>query len=133
MIALVTLVVADYDEAIAFFVGKLGFSLLEDTPLEGGKRWVRVTPKSGGTALLLARAVNEAQRESLGNQTGGRVAFFLETDDFARDHAAFVANGVRFARPPKVESYGTVAVFQDLYGNLWDLLQLHVAGGDDGR
>lgn len=129
MIAAVALVVADYDEAIAFFVGKLGFELLEDTPLplEGAKRWVRVAPPKrnggGGTALLLARAVNDTQRASIGNQTGGRVGFFLETDDFARDHAAFLARGVRFHREPKRESYGTVAVFEDCSGNLWDLIE----------
>lgn len=125
MIALVTLVVADYDEAIAFFVGKLGFELLEDTPLpqEGAKRWVRVAPKGGGTALLLARAVGAGQRAAVGAQAGGRVAFFLETDDFARDHAAFLAGGVRFVRPPKTESYGIVAVFEDCCGNLWDLIE----------
>lgn len=123
MIALVTLVVADYDDAIAFFVGKLGFDLLEDTPLSETKRWVCVAPKGGGVALLLARAANDAQRASIGNQTGGRVAFFLETDDVARDHAAFLANGVTFARPPKAESYGTVAVFEDCSGNLWDLIE----------
>lgn len=125
MIAAVALVVADYDEAIAFFVGKLGFDLLEDTPLpqEVAKRWVRVAPKGGGTALLLARAVNDTQRASIGNQTGGRVGFFLHTDDFARDHAAFLARGVRFHREPKRESYGTVAVFEDCSGNLWDLIE----------
>ena len=127
MIALVTLVVADYDEALAFFVGKLGFELLEDTDLGAGKRWVRVAPPmnkagGGGTALLLARAATPAQTARIGDQTGGRVAFFLHTDDFARDHAAFLANGVRFVRAPKREAYGTVAVFEDCCGNLWDLI-----------
>jgi catechol 2,3-dioxygenase-like lactoylglutathione lyase family enzyme len=129
LIALVTLVVADYDAAIAFFVGKLGFDLLEDTPLslEGAKRWVRVAPPTrnggGGTALLLARAVNDTQHASIGAQTGDRVAFFLHTDDFARDHAAFVAAGVRFVREPKREAYGVVAVFEDCCGNKWDLIE----------
>lgn len=127
MIALVTLVVADYDEALAFFVGKLGFELLEDTDLGAGKRWVRVAPpmsKAGGrgTALLLAKAATPAQTARIGDQTGGRVAFFLHTDDFARDHVALLANGVRFVRAPKREAYGTVAVFEDCCGNLWDLI-----------
>jgi len=124
LIAAVALVVADYDEAIAFFVGKLGFDLLEDTPIPAqNKRWVRVAPQGGGTALLLARAVNDAQRASIGNQTGGRVGFFLETDDFARDHAALLARDVRFREAPRHESYGMVAVFEDCCGNLWDLIE----------
>jgi len=122
-IAHLALVVRDYDEAIAWFTGMLGFALLEDTDLGGGKRWVRVAPKGGGVALLLARAASPEQAARIGDQTGGRVFLFLETDDFARDHAIFTARGVKFVRPPKVESYGTVAVFEDLYGNLWDLLE----------
>ena len=119
----VTLVVDDYDAAIAFYTGALGFDLVEDTPLDADKRWVRVAPAGGGTALLLAQASDEAQRARVGDQTGGRVGFFLETDDFARDHAAMRARGVRFAEAPRVEAYGTVAVFLDLYGNRWDLVQ----------
>ena len=122
-IALVTLVVPDYDAAIAFYCGTLGFDVLEDTPLGADKRWVRVAPKGGGAALLLAKADGAAQRRVVGNQTGGRVAFFLETDDFARDHAAFRAGGVVFTEPPRRELYGTVAVFADPFGNLWDLIE----------
>lgn len=122
-IASVTLVVADYDEAIGFYRDALGFDLLEDTDLGGGKRWVRVAPRGAQTALLLARADGDAQRASVGNQTGGRVGFFLHTDDFARDHAAMLARGVRFLEAPRHEPYGTVAVFEDLYGNRWDLLE----------
>ncbi|HZX77360.1 VOC family protein [Lysobacter sp.] len=122
-LASVTLVVADYDEAIAFYRDALGFDLLEDTDLGGGKRWVRVAPKGAETALLLAQADGEAQRASVGRQTGGRVGFFLHTDDFARDHATMQAKGVRFLEAPRHESYGTVAVFEDLYGNRWDLLE----------
>lgn len=122
-IANVTLVVADYDEAIAFYRDALGFELLEDTHLGGGKRWVRVAPKGAETALLLAQADGETQRASVGRQTGGRVGFFLHTDDFARDHAAMQARGVRFIEAPRHEPYGTVAVFEDLYGNRWDLLE----------
>jgi catechol 2,3-dioxygenase-like lactoylglutathione lyase family enzyme len=124
LIGAVTLVVRDYDAAIAFFTGALGFDLIEDTDLGDGKRWVRVAPKGGGTALLLAKAVNDAQAARIGDQTGGRVGFFLETDDFARDRAAFLARGVRFREAPRRESYGTVAVFEDCCGNLWDLIQL---------
>ena len=114
--------VRDYDEAIAWFTGKLGFALLEDTHLGGGKRWVRVAPKGGGVALLLARAVTPDQEAVIGNQGGGRVFLFLETDDFLGDYEAFRSRGVRFVREPKTESYGPVAVFEDLYGNRWDLL-----------
>jgi catechol 2,3-dioxygenase-like lactoylglutathione lyase family enzyme len=124
-IALVTLVVADYDEAIAWYTGALGFELLEDSPRGEGKRWVRVAPRgAGATALLLARAADDHQRTRVGDQTGGRVGFFLETDDFARDHAAMRARGVRFVEAPRQEDYGTVAVFEDLYGNRWDLLEM---------
>lgn len=120
-----TLVVGDYDQAIAYYTQRLGFVLLEDTDLGGGKRWVRVAPSAQAeTALLLARADGDAQRARVGDQTGGRVGFFLHTDDFARDHAAMLARGVRFLESPRVETYGTVAVFEDLYGNRWDLLEL---------
>lgn len=119
----VTLVVGDYDEAITWFTTKLGFVLLSDTPLGGGKRWVVVAPGGGGARLLLAKADGDAQRARIGDQTGGRVGFFLETDDFARDHAAFLAAGVRFLEAPRHEDYGTVAVFEDLYGNKWDLIE----------
>lgn len=122
-ISSVALLVVDYDEAIAFYVGLLGFSLLEDTALGDGKRWVRVAPTEAGTALLLARADGPEQAAHTGNQTGGRVFLFLETDDFARDHALFSARGVRFLETPRFESYGTVAVFEDLYGNRWDLIE----------
>ena len=119
----VTLVVDDYDDAIAFYTGALGFELIEDTQLDADKRWVRVAPAGGGAALLLAKAANDAQRAHVGDQTGGRVCFFLETDDFSRDYAAMLARGVRFAEAPREEDYGTVAVFLDLYGNRWDLLE----------
>ena len=120
-----TLVVGDYDQAIAYYTQRLGFVLLEDIDLGGGKRWVRVAPSAQAeTALLLARADGDAQRARVGDQTGGRVGFFLHTDDFARDHAAMLAQGVRFLESPRVETYGTVAVFEDLYGNRWDLLEL---------
>ncbi|GGV78882.1 VOC family protein [Streptomyces massasporeus] len=124
-IALVTLVVDDYDEAIRFYTDALGFRLAEDAPRPDGSRWVVV--ESGapgtGTGLLLARAKGEDQVARVGDQTGGRVGFFLHTDDFARDHARMTAAGVTFLEDPRHEPYGTVAVFQDLYGNRWDLLQ----------
>lgn len=116
------LVVPDYDAALAFYVGALGFDLVEDTDQGGGKRWVLVRPKGGGVSILLARAVTEAQRAAIGNQTGGRVGFFLESADFARDHAAFMAAGVAFEEAPRREVYGLVAVFRDPFGNRWDLL-----------
>ena len=119
----VTFVGRDYDEAIAWFTSVLGFELLEDTRQSETKRWVRVAPTKRGSALLLACAATPAQVASIGHQTGGRVAFFLDTDDFARDHAAFTARGVPFVEPPRQESYGTVAVFTDLYGNRWDLIE----------
>lgn len=123
-VATVTLVVADYDEAIRWYVDRAGFTQTSDVDLGGGKRWVTVEPADGGGArLLLAKADGAGQAASIGNQTGGRVAFFLETDDFARDHAAMLARGVEFREAPRHEPYGTVAVFADLYGNLWDLLQ----------
>jgi catechol 2,3-dioxygenase-like lactoylglutathione lyase family enzyme len=118
-----SLLVRDYDEAIAFYVGKLGFDLSEDTDMGGGRRWVRVTPKGGDASLLLARASTPAQTARIGDQAGGRVWLFLETDDFDRDHAAFTAAGVRFRETPRLEPYGKVAVFDDLYGNGWDLIQ----------
>ena len=122
-IAAVSLLVRDYDEAIDFYVGKLGFALSEDADMGGGKRWVRVTPKDGGASLLLAKAATAEQRAAVGNQAGGRVWLFLETDDFDRDHAAFTAAAVRFRETPRAEPYGKVAVFEDLYGNAWDLIQ----------
>jgi catechol 2,3-dioxygenase-like lactoylglutathione lyase family enzyme len=122
-ISQIAVTVRDYDEALAFYVGRLGFEKLEDTDLGGGKRWVRVRPVgSTGAGLLLARAVTEKQLASVGNQTGGRVFIFVETDDFWRDYNALVAHGVAFVRPPSEESYGTVAVFEDCYGNLFDLV-----------
>ena len=122
----VALVVRDYDEALDFYVGTLGFTLVEDTYIpEQDKRWVVVAPPgSSESRLLLARAVGEEQSSRIGNQTGGRVFLFLHTDDFWRDFRSYRAKGVVFAREPKEESYGTVAVFKDLYGNLWDLIQL---------
>lgn len=124
-LGLVSLVVREYDEAIDFFVGTLGFTLIEDTYIpEQDKRWVVVAPGgSVGARLLLARAVGDEQSSYIGNQTGGRVFLFLHTDDFWRDYHAYRAKGVVFVREPKREAYGTVAVFKDLYGNLWDLLQ----------
>lgn len=122
-LALVTLVVADYDEAIDWYADRLGFRLVEDTPLGGGKRWVVVSPPGGGTGLLLAKAVGETQAAAIGAQTGGRVGFFLHTDDFARDHAAMTAKGVRFLGTPRDEAYGRIAVFEDLYGAKWDLIE----------
>ncbi len=121
----VALVVRDYDEALAFYTQALGFQLIEDTDLGDGKRWVRVRPPGSiGTDLLLARALSPEQASRIGNQTGGRVFLFLHTDDFWRDYRAMTAKGVKFVRPPKEETYGTVAVFEDLYGTKWDLLQL---------
>jgi catechol 2,3-dioxygenase-like lactoylglutathione lyase family enzyme len=122
-IALTTLVVRDYDEAIAFYRDRAGFELIEDTPLGGDKRWVVVGPAADGGALLLARADGPAQAARIGDQTGGRVGFFLHTDDFERDFAAMTARGITFVRPPVREPYGVVAVWADLYGNRWDLLQ----------
>ena len=123
-IGLVTLVVPDYDEGIDYFVGVLGFRLVEDSPLDGGKRWVVVAPDGGrGTALLLAQAATDEQRARIGDQTGGRVAFFLSSDDFASDHGRLRDAGVKFVEEPREEAYGTVAVFEDRYGNRWDLVQ----------
>ncbi|APV50410.1 glyoxalase [Betaproteobacteria bacterium GR16-43] len=124
-IGLTALVVREYDEAIAFYVGILGFKLVEDTPVpEQNKRWVVVAPPgSTESRLLLARATRDEQAARIGNQTGGRVFLFLYTDDFERDYRAYRAKGVTFVREPKDEPYGKVAVFKDLYGNLWDLVQ----------
>lgn len=123
-IAALALVVRDYDEAIAFYTGALGFTLVEDTPLGGGKRWVKVAPAgSSGPALLLARAATPEQESRVGNQTGSRVFLFLETDDFWGDYHRMQAHGVRFLEAPRRESYGQVVVFLDLYGNKWDLVQ----------
>jgi catechol 2,3-dioxygenase-like lactoylglutathione lyase family enzyme len=122
-IATIVLVVPDYEAGIAFYCEALGFALIEDTDMGGGKRWVLVSPTGGGTRLLLAKAADEAQTAAVGNQTGGRVGFFLETDDFARDHAAFTRAGVSFLESPRHEAYGSVAVFEDPFGNKWDLIQ----------
>jgi catechol 2,3-dioxygenase-like lactoylglutathione lyase family enzyme len=122
-ISQMALLVRDYDEAIGFFTRALGFSLLEDSPRENGKRWVRVAPPGGeGAALLLARAATPEQERFIGNQSGGRVFMFLETEDFARDYARMQAEGVRFTEEPRQEVYGSVVVFLDLYGNKWDLV-----------
>lgn len=122
-IAHISLVVKDYDEAIHFYVNILGFELLEDTTLSTTKRWVLVAPKGSTTSLLLAKADGAVQEQRIGDQTGGRVFLFLYTDDFERDFDLYTNRGVVFVRPPQIESYGTVAVFKDLYGNLWDLIQ----------
>lgn len=118
----VAFLVRDYGEAIRWFTEKLGFQLLEDTDLGAGKRWVRVGVE-GGTQLLLARADGSKQKAAVGNQAGGRVFLFLRTDDFSRDHAAMLGKGIRFREAPRFEPYGTVAVFEDLYGNPWDLIE----------
>jgi len=123
-IALVALVVRDYDEAIEFYVDRLGFELVEDTPLGDHKRWVVVRPPGKPqTALLLAKAAGDRQIAAVGAQTGGRVFLFLHTDDLTRDYAAYVRRGVVFEETPRYEAYGVVAVFRDLYGNRWDLIQ----------
>lgn len=132
-LALVALLVRDYDEAIAYFTGALGFRLVEDTPLTAEKRWVVVAPPRaggtsappgpGGASLLLARAATPEQAARVGDQTGGRVFLFLHTDDFRRDYEAMRARGVAFVESPREEAYGTVAVFEDLYGNRWDLVE----------
>lgn len=123
-LATIALLVPDYDAALDFFVGRLGFALVEDTDLGGGKRWVVVRPSGeNGANLLLARAVDDGQRAAIGNQGGGRVWLFLETDDFARDHAAMLAAGVTFEETPRREPYGTVAVWRDPFGNRWDLIE----------
>ena len=123
-IAAFALVVRDYDEAIDYYTRVLGFDLVEDSPLANGKRWVRVAPRGAReTSVLLAKATTDRQGEHIGDQTGGRVGYFLHTDDFHRDHAAMSARGVAFVEPPREEPYGRVAVFEDLYGNRWDLVQ----------
>ncbi len=123
-LAAATLLVRDYDEAIAYYCGVLGFDLVEDTELGGGKRWVLVAPsKDAGSQLLLARASGPDQVARIGDQTGGRVFLFLHTDDFAGDHARYLDGGVRFIEEPRYEPYGTVAVFEDLYGNRWDMIE----------
>jgi catechol 2,3-dioxygenase-like lactoylglutathione lyase family enzyme len=122
-IGAVSLLVADYDAAIAWFTQSLGFVLLEDTDLGGGKRWVKVAPPGGRTAMILAKASTTDQVAQIGKQGGGRVWLFLHTNDFARDHAAMTAAGVRFVEAPRREPYGSVAVFEDLCGNRWDLIE----------
>ena len=123
-LAQIALVIPDYDEAIAYYTQTLGFQLIEDTVLSETKRWVVVRPEGDGDCnILLAKAANEEQRSRIGDQTGGRVFLFLHTDDLARDYADYRARGVEFVREPEQQPYGTVAVFRDLYGNLWDLLQ----------
>ncbi|WP_374376891.1 VOC family protein [Tabrizicola sp.] len=120
-VSAITLVVPDYEAGLAFYVGQLGFRLVEDVD-QGRKRWVTVEPPGGGTRLVLARAEGEAQRAAIGNQAGGRVFLFLQTDDFARDHAAMLAAGVTFEEAPRHEPYGSVAVWRDPFGNRWDLI-----------
>ena len=119
----IALVVADYDEAIEFYTKKLHFNLLEDTTLSDTKRWVRVAPKGSECCLLLAKAANDTQKSRVGNQTGGRVFLFLHTDNFQRDFQNLIDNNIKIVRQPVTEPYGTVAVFEDLYGNLWDLIE----------
>ncbi|WP_298004252.1 VOC family protein [Anaerolinea sp.] len=128
-LAHLALLVRDYDEAISFFTEKMGFVLVEDTPLTPEKRWVRVRPPGGETCLLLARAATPEQQAFIGKQGGGRVFLFLHTDDFWRDYRAMQARGVHFIEAPRYEPYGTVAVFEDLYGNRWDLIE--PAEGED--
>ena len=123
-LAHIALVVNDYDEAIEFYTKKLHFTLIEDSQLSETKRWVLVSPNGQGECcLLLAKAANEEQKSRIGNQTGGRVFLFLYTDDFWRDHQNMIKEGIEFVREPAVETYGTVAVFKDIYGNLWDLIE----------
>jgi len=123
-IAHIALVVSDYDEAIQFYTGKLGFELIEDTKLSDTKRWVIVAPRgSNGCSLLLAKAATEEQTSRVGNQTGGRVFLFMHTDNLQRDYETLQNKGVTFVRTPATEAWGTVAVFKDLYGNLWDLIE----------
>ena len=130
-IANIALVVRDYDEAIQFYTEKLDFVLIEDTPLTPEKRWVLIAPPGDSqTRLLLAKAANQQQKASIGNQTGGRVFLFLFTDDFWRDYHIMENRGIKFVRPPATQPYGTVAVFSDLYGNLWDFIEPAKAPGD---
>ncbi len=123
VLAAVTVVTPDYDEALAFYVGVLGFSVVEDTPQGPDKRWVLIEPSGGGCRLLIAKAATDAQRAAVGAQTGGRVFLFLYTDDFEREAAALAAAGIAFEAPPREEAYGRVAVFRDPFGNRWDLVQ----------
>lgn len=132
-LSLVSLLVRDYDEAIAFYVGKLGFELREDTRLSNEKRWVVIGPKGGQASLLLSKAVGEQQIAAIGQQAGGRVFLFLETDHFARDHARYLAAGIIFREHPRLEPYGTVALFEDLYGNPWDLIEPVMSHGPRSR
>jgi lactoylglutathione lyase len=123
-IAVVAVIVKDYDEAISYYTTAMGFRLIENSDLGNGKRWVLVAPANGdGACLLLAKAASAAQQSRIGNQTGGRVFLFLHTDDFNRDYQAMASRGVKFCEKPRHEPYGTVAIFEDLYGNRWDLLQ----------
>ena len=123
-ISQLSLLVSDYDEAINFYVKKLGFEIIEDSVLDAAKRWVLIAPKnSSGPSLLLAKAANDEQKSRIGNQTGGRVFLFLHTDDLQRDYKNMRANNIIFIREPVVEKWGAVAVFKDLYGNLWDLIE----------
>ena len=122
-ISAISYLVDDYDEAIAWFVSVLGFVLIEDTHMGDGKRWVLVAPQTDGVKLLLAKAVGQTQTEATGKAAGGRVGFFLNTENFVQDHARMMAAGVEFKEPPRHEPYGTVAVFADHYGNLWDLIE----------
>ena len=122
-LAALTLLIPDYDEAIAWFTRTLGFALIADVPLGAGKRWVVVSPGAGGAELVLAQPGDARQRARIGDQGGGRVMLFLHTDGFWRDHAAMRAKGVRFVEEPREETYGTVAVFEDAWGNRWDLIE----------
>ena len=122
-LAMIALLVDDYDNALSFYVGKLGFEKTEDKRLSAMKRWVTVVPPGGASGLLLARAADDRQREAIGNQSGGRVFLFLHTDDFEGDHAKYIRRGVRFVEQPRNETYGKVAVFEDPYGNRWDLIE----------
>lgn len=122
-LAQIAIVVRDYDEAIEFYTKKLHFDLVEDTSLSPGKRWVLVRPKGGDCALLLAKASNDKQVASIGNQTGGRVFLFLHTDDFERDFQNLQKHNIKIVRPPVIEDWGKVCVFEDLYGNKWDLIE----------
>lgn len=132
-IGYVSLIVRDYDEAIEFFTGSLGFKLIADTPLEQGRRWVLVAPpNSSGTSLLLAQASTPEQASRIGNQTGGRVFLFLHTDDFWRDYRQMQARGIKFMEVPRQEPYGTVVVFEDVCGNQWDLLELKASSDAKG-
>jgi catechol 2,3-dioxygenase-like lactoylglutathione lyase family enzyme len=123
VVAAVTVLVPDYDAGVDYYCGRLGFALVEDTPLDGDERWVRVRPAGGGAALRLARARADRERAAIGDQAAGRVLLFLQTDDLTRDHARYTAAGVRFTESPRAEAYGKVAVFEDAFGNRWDLIE----------